>query len=492
MARPGNLAEREVPDPLPADPPEAPLGWQRVALITLSFALVIGFTVAFVLVVPQRVLQLIGPGTMQAQQPSPAPIEPQLALKDTSGAAPAPVAAAVTAAVNPVTADPALSGLSGTVIDPDNHQTLWSMNADAPMTPASTGKLLATSAALLSLDPMSTLDTTVVAGPQPGTVVLVGGGDPTLSALPVGKHSVYYGAAHLDDLVGQVKAATGGQVTKVYLDTSRYVDDGIGPGWLPGDVAEGYEAKPEPLMLDGARADPTVAEKSPRSDQPAMAAAKEFAHRLGLPPTAVQTGTAAPGAQQLGKVSSEPIYQLVQNCLQISDNVVAENLAREVAIKAGQPASFAGAVGAVRGVLASNGIDVSATQMLDGSGLSPMDKVTAKAIASVLAIAAAGAAPDGTLSPISAKLRPLLGGLPVGGGSGTLATRFHKGPALAGRGWVRAKTGTLSVVNSLAGVVTDSDGRLLVFTLLTNNSAGDAARTALDTVASTLRGCGCH
>lgn len=492
MAGRGKLAERELHDPPPTLPAARPLGWKRVALITLSFAIVISCAAASVIVLPQLLTRLMNPMTGPVIAAPPQPIEPKLALRDTSADAPAPSPPGVTAALGPAAADPALAGLAGTVIDPDSHQTLWSVNPDAPMAPASTGKLLAMSAALLTLDPQSTLDTTVVAGPQPGSVVLVGGGDPTLSTLPDGKRSVYFGAAHLDDLVAQVKTAAGGPVTRVYLDANRYVDDGLGPGWLPGDVADGYETKPAPLMLDGARADPTVAEKSPRADQPALAAAREFAHRLGLPPTAVAPGAGQPGAKLLGKVSSPPIYQLVQNCLQISDNVLAENLAREVALKTGQPASFAAAPGAVRTVLANNGIDVSATQMLDGSGLSPLDKVTAKSIAAVLSVAAAGSSPDGTVAPSSVRLRPLLGGLPVGGGSGTLSTRFHKGPSFAGRGWVRAKTGTLSVVNSLAGVVTDSDGRLLVFTLLTNNASGDAARTALDTVASTLHGCGCH
>lgn len=480
------------PVPPSGPPPPSGGGAGRVALITLSFALVIGSVAAFFAFVPQQLTDLMSTGRLAATQPPPPPIEPKLALSDNSAAAPAPNAAAVSAALGPALADPALAGLTGIVIDPANHQTLWSVNPDAPMTPASTGKLLASAAALLALDPQGTLDTTVVAGPEPGSVVLVGGGDPTLSSLPDGKHSVYAGAAHLDDLVAQVKTATGGQVTKVYLDAGRYADDGLGPGWLPGDVAAGYEAKPMPLMLDGARADPTEPEQTPRADQPALAAAREFAHRLGLPPTAVATGTQPSGARVLGKVSSAPIYQLVQNALQISDNVLAENLAREVALKTGQPATFAGAVTAVRNVLAQNGIDVSATAMVDGSGLSPADKVSAKSIASLLAAAATEPSDDQAASARGAKLRPLLGGLPVGGGSGTLSTRYHHGPALAGRGWVRAKTGTLAVVNSLAGVVTDTDGRLLVFTLLTNNPAGDAARGGLDTLASTLRGCGCR
>jgi D-alanyl-D-alanine carboxypeptidase/D-alanyl-D-alanine-endopeptidase (penicillin-binding protein 4) len=110
-------------------------------------------------------------------------------------------------------------------------------------------------------------------------------------------------------------------------------------------------------------------------------------------------------------------------------------------------------------------------------------------LAEVLAVAAA---PDGK-DPRTAKLRPLLGDLSVAGGStGRLVSRYTSGPEEAGKGWVRAKTGTLSGVNTLAGVVLDKDGHLLVFALMSLGSESDAARSALDAVVAELRGCGCR
>ena len=88
-------------------------------------------------------------------------------------------------------------------------------------------------------------------------------------------------------------------------------------------------------------------------------------------------------------------------------------------------------------------------------------------------------------------LRPLLVGLPVAGASGTLADRYH-GPSAPGRGWVRAKTGTLTGVNSLAGTVLDTDGRMLVFALLSNGPNPASVRPRLDALAAELRSCGCH
>jgi D-alanyl-D-alanine carboxypeptidase/D-alanyl-D-alanine-endopeptidase (penicillin-binding protein 4) len=140
-------------------------------------------------------------------------------------------------------------------------------------------------------------------------------------------------------------------------------------------------------------------------------------------------------------------------------------------------------------VLTQNGFDLTGASFVDASGLSTADKLPAKLLGNILAVAAKPDAGD----PRTAKLRPLLTALPVAGGSGTLAPRF-KDASAAGKGWVRAKTGTLSNVNSLAGAVVDTDGRLLVFAFMSNNPAqNDAApvREALDVLATTLRGCGC-
>jgi D-alanyl-D-alanine carboxypeptidase/D-alanyl-D-alanine-endopeptidase (penicillin-binding protein 4) len=93
------------------------------------------------------------------------------------------------------------------------------------------------------------------------------------------------------------------------------------------------------------------------------------------------------------------------------------------------------------------------------------------------------------------QLRPLLEGLPVSGFTGTLAERFRRPPAAPAAGRVRAKTGTLTGVNALAGFTVDADGRLLVFAVLAGRvPAGGtpAARAAIDRVAAALTACGCR
>jgi D-alanyl-D-alanine carboxypeptidase/D-alanyl-D-alanine-endopeptidase (penicillin-binding protein 4) len=352
--------------------------------------------------------------------------------------------------------------------------------------PASTTKVLTAAAALLALDHAATLSTKVVAGDQPGTVVLVGGGDPTLSSLPVGKESVYPRAAHLDDLVAQVKA-TGSRVTKVLIDQNRYTGDALAPGWSPVDIGGGSVAPIVPAMLDGGRANPLAYEGS-RSGNPAHDLAAALARKLGADPATVQAGTAPPGARVLGEVQSAPVQDLVANFLMISDNVLAEAIGRELARVSNKEQSFAGTTAAVLGTLQQHGFDTTGAELADGSGLSTTDKVPARLLTDVLKIAAGPDAAD----PRTAKLRPLLEGLPVGGGSGTLSDRYATPGSVSGKGWVRAKTGTLANVNTLAGVVLDADGRLLVFALMSTGSVSTDARPALDTIAATLRGCGCR
>ena len=65
-------------------------------------------------------------------------------------------------------------------------------------------------------------------------------------------------------------------------------------------------------------------------------------------------------------------------------------------------------------------------------------------------------------------------------------------PNQGGQGVVRAKTGTLSGVNTMAGVLTTADGRLLVFAIMASGSPGAVpGRAALDKVAAKLVSCGC-
>ncbi|MGC7099258.1 D-alanyl-D-alanine carboxypeptidase/D-alanyl-D-alanine endopeptidase [Amycolatopsis lurida] len=450
------------------------------------------------------VLLLLGGGGFAAVQPSvanrlelpwapnkprgepPAALAVNRQLQPPGPSAPSPTPEGVEAALKGPAGSSALGTLSGSVIDPATGTALWAKDANKPLTPASTTKVLTVAAALLAMDHGHQISTKVVQGADPSTAIVVAGGDPTINSLPAGKDSIYPGSAHLDDLVKQVMEASGGKIKQVQLDLSVYSGGGIGPGWAPEDAPSTYAAAVEPVMLDGGRSSATD-EKAMRVGTPAKSFAEKFASKLGA--SAGGNAKAPEGAKVLGEIKSAPLAELISNVLNHSDNLMGDALARQTALATGGEASFEGGAKATLDVLKKNGFNLDGVELSDGSGLSVDNRIPAKVLSEVLAVAAA---PDGK-DPRTAKLRPLLGDLSVAGGStGRLVSRYTSGPEEAGKGWVRAKTGTLSGVNTLAGVVLDKDGHLLVFTLMSLGSESDAARSALDAVVAELRGCGCR
>jgi serine-type D-Ala-D-Ala carboxypeptidase/endopeptidase (penicillin-binding protein 4) len=410
---------------------------------------------------------------------SPAPVLAALA-----GDAPEPDAAALAARLQPLLAAPALgTGVSARVVDVGSGDVLLDEDGATPSTPASTAKLLTTVAALTALDPAATLPTTVVAGADPGQVVLVGGGDPTLSRTTPSQ--TYPGAATVQDLATQVVAAlpAGTAVTSVVVDNSLYSGPLTASGWQPGDTPSSYAAPVTATMVDGARVSPGAVT---RSGQPGIDAGAALADALGAPGAAISLGQAPAGARTLATVHSAPIARLVEQALSQSDNMLAEALARQVALARKLPASFEGSAQAVLAALDDAGVDTTGVSLSDGSGLSQQDRVPVRLLTDLLDGAATG---KGKLAGASA----ILSGLAVAGYDGTLADRGDDDPDTA-PGAVRAKTGTLLGVNGLAGTVVTEDGRLLVFAVLADAAGGDVARAegVLDDVATALAECGCR
>jgi D-alanyl-D-alanine carboxypeptidase/D-alanyl-D-alanine-endopeptidase (penicillin-binding protein 4) len=407
--------------------------------------------------------------------------DPGPVLAELSADAPVPTPAAVAAALAPLLAAPALgSGLSAEVVDVATGQVLFDRDAADPSIPASTAKLLTGVAALTTLSPTDTLTTTVVAGSSPGEVVLVGGGDPTLSTTVPSVD--YPGAATVADLAAQVQQALAGQpVTHVVVDNSLFTGPLTASGWGPDDAPSSYAAPVTAAAVDGARVTPG---QNQRSGSPGTDAGRALAEALGAPGAALGLGTAPAGARALGTVESAPVVRLVEQALTASDNLLAESLARQVALARGLPASFDGAAAAVTAALSEAGLDTTGLALFDGSGLSQQDRVPARLLVDVVRGSA-----DGTIADADS----LLSGLPVAGYTGTLAERaVEAGDAAPGS--VRAKTGTLLGVNDLAGTVLTADGRLLAFAVLADGATGSLATTeaALDVVADALAGCGCR
>lgn len=458
-------------------------GSQRTALIAVGLVVAVALAVtAFVLLRPGG---SAGSDAATTAVQDPAVTAPAPALAPLTGSGDAPTESGIAAALAGQLSSPALAQFSGVIIDPASGTTLWSQDANALQIPASTAKVLTGAALLTSADPTQRLVTKVVKGDQEGDIVLVGGGDVTLSARDAKTSTVYEGAPLMSDLVAQIKAS-GVNVQRIVLDTSYWTGPDFADGWLTGDIRgtaenpQGYITRMSPLMVDGDREDPSN-ENSIRTGDPANTAGKALARLLGNENIPLVAGTAPDGGQVIAQVSSQPLSVLLAQALVNSDNVLAEALARQVAIARGAPPSFAGATAAIGEALQGLGIDPIGVELYDGSGLSNDDRVAPIVMAQIMARAVKG-------DP--ATLRNLLTGLPVAGVSGSLADRYAEGPSRAGAGWVRAKTGSLQVTYALTGYVPDQDGRILVFAFVSNGvTAG--TRPALDAVAAALRGCGC-
>ncbi|OBI32398.1 D-alanyl-D-alanine carboxypeptidase/D-alanyl-D-alanine endopeptidase [Mycolicibacter sinensis] len=394
--------------------------------------------------------------------------------------APIPTGSALAAAMSAALADPNLGRLTGRITDALTGKALWTQQEDLPMQPASTNKVLTAAAALLALDLGARVTTRVITGDQPGVVVLVGGGDPTLSTADVGQDTWYREAARISDLADQVRRS-GVTPTEIQVDTSAFSGPSMAPGWDPDDIDGGDIAPIESVMVDGGRIQPTTVE-SRRSLTPALDAGQALAAALGVDTDKVSIATASVTGRELGSVSSAPLVVRLGEMMNASDNVMAECIGREVAAAMGRPRSFAGAVDAVTNRLATAHIAVSGATLMDSSGLSVDDRLTARTLDAVVQAAA---------GPDQPELRPLLDMLPVAGGSGTLSDRFLNPKTGRGAaGWLRAKTGSLTRTNALAGIVTDRDRRVLTFAFISND-AGPTGRTAIDALAAVLRTCGC-
>ena len=474
---------------------------RTTALATLAllnvFTLAAGLAVAHML--PPRLARLHIPVTAAHAVVNATPVLAPVGAHATDARATAPPTASGLAAMLGAALPPAAtgSGVGIEVADAGTGQVLYSVNAGTPATPASTTKVVTAVAALAALGPDTRFTTTVR---QVGdTVVLVGGGDPTL-AVNEYPSSDYPRPATLAQLAaGTARAlkARGNRSVRLGYDTALFSGPDMAQGWTDSLISTGNVTPIVALEADQGRLTPGGALEDsddavnfrPRTTDPAGLTVAAFAALLakdGITVTGTPAETAAPAsAPVLASVSSPPLAAMADQMLQESNNVIAENLARHVAIALGLPATFAGAAGANLAELRRLGI-TTPISLVDGSGLSSQDAIAPETLIRVLSLAVG-----------APKLRGALTGLPVAGFSGTLSAGGSVFGGIGGpaRGVVRAKTGNLATVASLAGLVYDRSGDLLLFAIMAPRVPSadqlQQAADALDSAAAGLATCGC-
>ncbi|TAL45974.1 MAG: D-alanyl-D-alanine carboxypeptidase/D-alanyl-D-alanine-endopeptidase [Salinibacterium sp.] len=386
-----------------------------------------------------------------------------------------------TCSVQSIMADPRLKNLYVSAINADTSEVLIDHRGTEAASTGSVLKVLTAAAALNVIGKDTRLSTRVVDGSLPGTIVLVGGGDPTLATTSNG---FYTGAPRIADLATAAMAKyntihPGVPITTIVLDSTLWSPgDNWDSSWLRKEQINGYHAEVTALMVDGGRANPALS-VSRRSSDPIGDAGRAFAAAAGLSGVTFTSG-AAVGGTQLAEVKSQPLSALIKQMLQTSDNILAENLARIVSKKTGFDGSSTSLASAIPAALVEYGLDNSGLKIRDGSGLSALNAVPPQYVAQLMIKIKNG----------EKNLDIIYSSLPVAGQTGTLAGRFVGANAVA-RGKVIAKTGWLDAEYSLAGIVNAEDGSTIAFAFYSIRGGISAdAKEAQDTLATALYRCG--
>jgi D-alanyl-D-alanine carboxypeptidase/D-alanyl-D-alanine-endopeptidase (penicillin-binding protein 4) len=417
-----------------------------------------------------------------AADPSPlaVPDEPATLLANHS----APSPASIQALVNALLADPRVGTSTGvSVVDLATGETLASASPDVPLIPASNVKLLTAAAALHALGPDRRLKTAVMFD---GTsrVTIVAGGDMMLAA-GYGHYGAkpwangWAGLGELADQVAEALKAKGVMGVSVAYDDSAFGAPRVNPNWPANSVKQGYSAPITGLAVDVGW---TGDDAYKRYDDPSLRTAQLFGDALtarGISVTSVAAGAAHVGGTEVGEVEGAPMVSVVGYMLTYSENTIAEDLARVVALDAGRPGTTDEATKAVLAAVAAYGLGTSGIVMADGSGLDRNSRISAKKLTNLLVLLAA--------DPVAGDI---LRDLPIANLSGTLASRFAGTDAA---GLVRAKTGSLNGASALSGTVVTDDGAWLGFSVILNGIPVYAtpAQAAMDAFVASLASCGC-
>jgi D-alanyl-D-alanine carboxypeptidase/D-alanyl-D-alanine-endopeptidase (penicillin-binding protein 4) len=352
------------------------------------------------------------------------------------------------------------SPASSCLVVTEGSRELFSVRPELPLVPASTLKLVTATAALDRLGPDTTLSTTVVVdeAPQDGAVDelwLVGGGDPVLGTAEWAASFRHQPALYtsLETLADDVVAAGVRSVRGRLLgDESRYDTERRGTDWPASSTSAGNVGSLSALLVnDGYERTPDS--RSPFPD-PAAGAAGVLADLLrlrGVEVAGAGAGEAPDDGEVLAEVRSAPMAEVVGSMVRESDNVSAELLTKELGLDASGEGTTAAGTGVLRDVLDEAGLPLEGVDIVDGSGLSRANRLTCGLLAGLLGDVGTGTALDRSL--------------PVAGRTGSLTERFL-GTPLVGR--VRAKTGSLNGVETLAGIVETDAGRALSFAYLLN------------------------
>jgi D-alanyl-D-alanine carboxypeptidase len=322
------------------------------------------------------------------------------------------------------------------VIDEKTGEVVYEKNATSPRKPASVLKLLSATAAYTYLQPTQRFTTSAWIGEKAKSIVIQGSLDPWFSlndvqAKKMGRTSLP--RIEYNTLKALKKANSGSVRNSTIYYSNLYSQD--------------------------------------------VANLKKFYSKHGVNATMKRVNSQ--DAQSLSTehilTSDSPeLQEILSFTLTWSDNLLAERIARLASSAAGHSLDDAGVAQTFNEVLSNLGIETTHLVTQDASGLSKENRITAKQVALLL-----------VKIRNDSKFAPIIGGLPVGGITGTLRNRFIE-TAPQAIGLIKAKTGTLSGTANLAGYVESGD-REYAFVILADhlrrtNRAETRARDTVDRI----------
>jgi D-alanyl-D-alanine carboxypeptidase/D-alanyl-D-alanine-endopeptidase (penicillin-binding protein 4) len=370
--------------------------------------------------------------------------------------------------------------LQAQVLDAATGEVLFDRASDTPARAASVMKLFTAAAALETLGPDYRVTTRVyVDAVDPSILYLVGAGDVTLTRAGVNQQSVYQNAPKLSQLVNQISRALGTQTfSQIVLDSTAY---GSAAGeyqsiWDQRGLSDGYMSYVSALQVDGDRNDPR-AKDSPRSNDPVQRAGVWFKESLGAVASeaVVAKGVTPADAVEVAKVQSAPLSTWIDYMLIVSDNTLAEAMARLVSLDVGLDGSFDSLTAAYKRALRGTGLDLTGLEVEDGSGLSRNNQVSPAQVNELLKLIDQG----------YEDFELIKQGMPVSGTPGSLSNRL-----LDAVGSVTAKTGWIRTGYSLAGFLDTPDDARLIFTVYNLGDVTTANREAMDELVMGFYECG--
>jgi D-alanyl-D-alanine carboxypeptidase len=321
------------------------------------------------------------------------------------------------------------------LIDQSNNEIVYQSGAEKPRTPASVLKLFTTAAIALTLDPETTFQTSIYKTDKRGVFVIWGDNDPWITSSAKAKKANK--RAYMPNLV-KAAFASDKKLKKITL---------IYKGVNNSDIRYAKKAL----------------------NRRASVAYKRIGKNVEVESLITE---------RIATIKSPPLHKMIRFALLYSDNVLSQRLAMLATGRSGYPLTEEGMNSMIFDKISALGVDATGMNFIDGSGLSRKNKVSALTVSQLL-----------LKVKTDPRLKSIYDHLPISGESGTLITRYHE-TAPQAVGLVRAKTGSIRGVVSLAGFATSGE-KEYVFVVLADEvgrtrSSQSSARKAIDRMLGTI------